>query len=753
MADDTAIRAAAHHYMQRGWAIIALYGVHQASDGVWRCDCGRTDCASGGKHPLGAGRLGDGWAPPIKDSGDEVQLPSGANIGLKTGHASGVFALDVDPKNGGDIRLAELEAQYGALPPTWRQQTGSLGRHYVFDLPDDFTPTNSRGRLPVGLDIRGEGGQIVLAPSVSTVGPYRELTLNGRTLPAPDWLLELIRPLPPIEIPASMVSAYMPDAPSDRGAAYALAAVRQEMARLNLAVPGSRNHTAFEVACRLIELSNAPWSGLSEEHAVGAYAQAGLALVDASFTEREMWACWSSAARRVRDKAAVLPPPPGGYPLAAGWGDLGGAGTAPPFSSNGSPSVSAALGPAAAGTWDPFTTALPDRAIYPPTSPDGSAPPASSALGLRALLIPRSQISRIPRPRPLIQGTLWRDTDTWLIGASGSGKSFVVLDWAAHVAAGKTWNNRAVTAGRVLYLVAEGAPGIQQRLDAWEMAQRNAARRASEASGQTIEPVLIPDEFVVLPVPVQAVVRAGREIRLSPGWLELMAIGAEMRPALVVLDTQARVSLGLNENDNGEMGQFVEAVAALRRASGGACMVVVHHTGRNGGDARGASSIDGAQDVEWKVVRPEKAMAGELVLEKNKNGADGVRHPFTLVLHHLGFDQDAMEEVTSLSVDWDTAAADSSGEPEHRTLAAQVQSQILEVLREGSLTTGATKAEIIRLVNKLRISRGLPAAGERTVAYALDASKDGRTPGLLQKELIVQIGQRFADRERYDQAQ
>jgi DNA-binding transcriptional ArsR family regulator len=753
MGDDTAIRAAAQRYMSRDWAIIAVYGVTPDRS----CRCGRTGCASPGKHPVG----GD-WVS--RSIGSPEELPPGSNIGLRTGRASGAFALDVDPKNGGDLRLAELEAEHGPLPPTWAQSTGSGGGHFLFALPEDFTPTNSRGRLPVGLDIRGEGGQIVLAPSVSAVGPYLSAETAGQpahdVAPAPQWLLELIRPLPPIEIPAGLESAFMPEAATGRGQAYAQGAAAGELDRLRQAVPGERNDIAFRVACRIIELANAPWSGIAQADAASWYAQAGAAVVDADFTERELWRCWNQAAREVREKAAVLPAPPGGAPVALDWGGYGGPPVAPPFSAAGGDGASAL--PALAPGADPFDDALPWMGpAYPLGAPAPVVPVQAVPFGalpveappanpIDALLLPRSQISRIPRPVPLIQGTLWRDTDSWLIGASGSGKSFVALDWAAHVASGRQWNNRRTVAGRVVYLAAEGAAGIQQRLDAWELAAGQADARAAEITGGSADPVVIPDDFIVLPAPVQAIVRDGRAVAFAPGWRHLMAAAARLRPALIVLDTQARISLGVSENDNAEMGQFIEAVGALRRESGGACVLVVHHTGRSGGDARGASAIDGAQDVEWKVVREKGGTAGRLVMEKNKNGADGLEHPFTLVSHRLGWDPEAGEEVTSLTVDWSPLFS-AGAEPEHRTLADQVRAQILEVLREGSLASGATRAEIRRKVNKLRADRGLTPAGERTIDYALDSEVEGRTPGLVQSGLVTKDGQRFADSERYEQ--
>lgn len=671
---------AVQRYMSRGWAVIALYGVRE--DGS--CTCGRPDCGSAGKHPIG-----NDWGSRVIDS--PADIPAGANIGLKTGLASGVFALDVDPKNGGDVRLAELEAEHGALPPTWTQQTGSGGHHYVFTLPDDFTPTNSRGRLPVGLDIRGEGGQIVLAPSVSGVGPY-ECWVDCVALPGPSWLLELIRPLAPVAVPEGAESAFVPEQATDRAAAYAQGGITALLGEVRSAWPGTRDQTAFNVACRLIEFANADWSAVSRDDVETWYLTAGSAIVAPDFTEGELRKCWRSAVKEVRDRAAVLPPPPGGLPVGGGWDYLGGPPVVPPFSVNGSNGNTAPPVP------DPFDNALPTGPVYSPSVdsvPNGAPPTPTRGEGLRAFLLPRSQIGRIPRPVALIRGTLWRDTDAWLIGASGSGKSFVALDWAAHVATGLSWNSQRTAQGRVLYVAAEGAAGIQQRLDAWDQARRLAADEASRTTGERVEPVLIPDDLVILPVPVQVVVRAGRAIAPHPNWIELASIAAEMRPVLIVLDTQARISLGLNENDNAEMGQMIEAVGMLRRAAGGACVLVVHHTGRAGGDARGASAIDGAQDVEWKVERTTGSMSGMLIMDKNKNGADGQRHRFVLRSQFLGHDEEG-ERVTSLTVDYgpfDMGDSDDGKMDYERNINLR-QAELLRVIQEFGAPQGDTNLQL-----------------------------------------------------------
>ncbi|WP_395856563.1 VapE domain-containing protein [Cystobacter fuscus] len=179
----------AHVYADRfGWAVIPLHNVRP--DGSCSCEPradGKPCTDSRGKHP----RLSK-W----QDSGttDAEQIASwwhkypAANVGIVTGSASGIWVLDVDPKNGGDHTLAELVNEHGPLPRTPRARTGSGGEHYVFRMPG-YPVSNAK--VGQGLDVRGDGGQIVAAPSRSGVGGYSWIEPPWKTPPAeaPAWLL------------------------------------------------------------------------------------------------------------------------------------------------------------------------------------------------------------------------------------------------------------------------------------------------------------------------------------------------------------------------------------------------------------------------------------------------------------------------------------------------------------------------------------------------------------------------------------
>lgn len=118
-----------------------------------------------------------------------------ANIGIATGSKSGFWVLDVDPDKGGAETLAALVAKHGPLPHTVQAQTGSGGSHYLFTMPEGQTITNSAGKLGPGLDVRGDGGQIVVAPSITAKGSYRWVNAPWATpVAAGGWLLTMLRP-------------------------------------------------------------------------------------------------------------------------------------------------------------------------------------------------------------------------------------------------------------------------------------------------------------------------------------------------------------------------------------------------------------------------------------------------------------------------------------------------------------------------------------------------------------------------------
>lgn len=92
-----------------------------------------------------------------------------AMIGLPTGSVSKLWAVDCDGQEGKDNFL-ELCSSHGYQPNTLIQNTPSGGCHYLFTLSKGVIIRNSAGKLAKNVDVRGEGGYIIIAPSCRSDG-------------------------------------------------------------------------------------------------------------------------------------------------------------------------------------------------------------------------------------------------------------------------------------------------------------------------------------------------------------------------------------------------------------------------------------------------------------------------------------------------------------------------------------------------------------------------------------------------------
>lgn len=309
-----AVAEAIRTYAARGWRPVALHNVPAAhkpgDDPDVACTCvndRNPRCRSQGKHPVHAN-----WQRIIlsPDHLIEIMLPARPlmNVGIATGEHSKMWVLDVDD-------LAALQAlvdEHGPLPDTWRQRTGGGGLQFAFQLPDDFTPTNSAGRLPDGIDVRGDGGQIVAAPSVSIKGAYT-IEDDRDPVPAPAWLLDLVRPIAR-KLPTGNTSRDLSAEGLDRLQRYAATALAGKLDDIRQAGSG-RNTLSWGKACDLIRLANADWSGL-DPHEV--FKQWAAAVADhpqgVHVPDSEICSIWRNAMKAAGDQAADPPPDTIGQP-------------------------------------------------------------------------------------------------------------------------------------------------------------------------------------------------------------------------------------------------------------------------------------------------------------------------------------------------------------------------------------------------------------------------------------------------------
>ncbi|MHC2536011.1 bifunctional DNA primase/polymerase [Bradyrhizobium diazoefficiens] len=193
----------------------------------------------------------------------------GPLLGVPTGKVTDLLVLDLDiTKHTAAAEWFERHAPY--LPETRQQTTRSGGLHLFFRHVEGVR--NSAGRIALGVDIRAEGGSIIVwQPEAWLDGP-RPLA------EAPEWLLDMAKPKPSPPPPAF-----------DRAAISQSAALRKIegiVAAVATGKPGQRNAIAYWGASRLAELVNQAviTQGDAIALAVEAARQAGLSSQEAQRT-------------------------------------------------------------------------------------------------------------------------------------------------------------------------------------------------------------------------------------------------------------------------------------------------------------------------------------------------------------------------------------------------------------------------------------------------------------------------------------
>ncbi len=226
----TAVLDAALAYAAHGWPVHPLYGPERR-------------VPHPGKQPILGRWQEQATTDPDVISGWWERWPD-SNVGLVTGPRSGLAVLDVDPRSGGTDSLAELEERVGALPGTVQSVTGGGGAHLVYRHPG--APIKSRAHsLGRGLDVKGDGGQVVAPPSLHPSGRRYAWLGNRWQEPLPLWPAAL---MPPTPVARPFRSSAQPAAvPPSRRLAGLVQVVMD-------ATPGERNNRLFWAACRGAEM-------------------------------------------------------------------------------------------------------------------------------------------------------------------------------------------------------------------------------------------------------------------------------------------------------------------------------------------------------------------------------------------------------------------------------------------------------------------------------------------------------------------
>lgn len=501
--------------------------------------------------------------------------------------------IDIDPRKGGDNSFAAL-ALVEDFPKTRRSETWSGGAHVIYRLPPHTHAKGGANVLGQGLDIRAWGGLIVAPGSTIDDKPYQ--WGNDRPIAtAPKWLIERLK-----APRAKSATAGQRIIEEDE---IAIARAEQYLLTAPEADEGGRDDAAFKVAARLFD------EGISAETCRELLSDWNFnnchPPLDTSAIERLV----SSAARN-RTRAIGA-----GHPLAAGFEPIEIAERVPKMSE---------------------TVNKPNRLYL--VSFDRAA---ADALTTAA--------------EPLIKGLIDRGAMSVWYGESNSGKTFVALDAAWHIAAGQPWAGMRVRKGAVLYVAPEGGRGIYKRMAALKQSR----------------PVAEGLPLYVVPCPVNLLHPAGVDLKPLAAMVDEIRAKHGVEVELIVIDTLSRALAGGDENSSVDMGNLVKNFDKLREMTE-AHVAIVHHTGKDRArGARGHSLLRAATDTEIEIADRGVTVTKQRDLEGDKS------FRFKLVPVRLGVDGDG-DPVTSCVVD---LATSDKNEPaplagEERVFAEHLESKL-----------------------------------------------------------------------------
>lgn len=529
-------------------------------------------------------------------------LPGVAHIGIPTGQKSGVDVLDLDPRHGSDSWPDRHR-----LPATRVRRTGGGGRHYLFRHAEGLGCSVSR--IAPGVDVRADGGYAVAWPDVDPAAPI---------LDWPAWLLDAART--PARAPAADIS-HIDRPPSAR-------AVVDLLDRLpNPASNGRDVWLAVMLAAVGCAQALDDDSGIAEAACRWAARWPGSPGYDVESAK------WESDFQH-RDR-----------PL-AGWRNL----------------VSRANREIPGYAVE---KALAEFAAVPLPPEPAALVPVVRGGSMRSRFLFPADCANGPKRGYLVKRLIAPGDVAAIIGPPGCGKSMLGPFIGYAVAQGRAVFGLRTKPGRTLYVAAEDATGMRQRIHALRLHHGDAPDFAMVDCGNLRDPATSAD---------------------------LRTAVDDWRPALVVIDTLGAAFAGGDENSAQDMGQVVELARAL--AATGCAVVLIHHTAKHGdGSPRGHGVLNGTLDMSLSLAPRDESGVIRCTMLKNRNGTTDRNLAFRFIAVPLGSDEDGDPVTAPMCVELDAADARAAAQPRLSPTARRALAVLADIAdSDGQATDSAWRA-------------------------------------------------------------
>ena len=207
-------------------------------------------------------------------------------------------------------------------------------------------------------------------------------------------------------------------------------------------------------------------------------------------------------------------------------------------------------------------------------------------------------------PKPVLSKFMYDGDMQVLVGASGSGKSFLVIDIALSLTCKDSWHGKTMENRPVIFINGEGFGAILKRIKAYCIHHKinidNSRLYFSETAADLFDDI---SSLKVL----------GEIKRIIDTW-----DSKENIKPVIIIDTVARNFGAGNESFTSDMSVFINHVDDIRKTYK-ATIILVHHTGHDTGNrARGSSALEAAADTVYFV----KTDADGVMRVENKKSKD-----------------------------------------------------------------------------------------------------------------------------------
>lgn len=265
---------------------------------------------------------------------------------------------------------------------------------------------------------------------------------------------------------------------------------------------------------------------------------------------------------------------------------------------------------------------------------------------------------------------LYKNSLARMYGAPGSGKSFVAMDMALSLAAGKFFIGHRLEKVPVVYVMAEGQAVNADRAEAW--------MTKHSVSDDDVE-----DTFFAVPDAIQLT-----ETGVKP-FIEVIR---PVQPALVILDTKNAMMVG-EENSASDFAVMRRAMDMIRKTSE-CCVMLVDHTGYEGTRARGSSAATAGMDTEIRIEKDDSSRPSLITAEvtRDKAAESGSKWSWHLIPEHpaavLVPTEVPVDEHPTGPPDWATDARPLPAAIEQADLSVLMLEDVKALARYARMTDG-----------------------------------------------------------------